>query len=156
MPRKGRIKKRKIFADPVYNSVLVQKFISKVMYDGKKSIAEKIVYDSLKKASEKLKGDPLAVFEKVISSVRPLMEVKPRRVGGSTYQVPIEVEKDRGTSLSMKWIRDYARLRSGRSMVDKLAAELIDAYNGGGGAMKKREDVHRMAEANKAFAHFRW
>ncbi|MFC1767960.1 30S ribosomal protein S7 [Candidatus Margulisiibacteriota bacterium] len=156
MPRKGKIKKRKISADPVYNSVLVQKFISKVMYDGKKSVAENIVYTSLKSAAEKLKGDPQAVFEKVIANIRPVMEVKPRRVGGSTYQVPIEVERDRSTSLSMKWLRDYARLRSGKTMVDKLTAELIDAHNGGGGAMKKREDVHRMAEANKAFAHFRW
>ena len=156
MPRKGKVSKRKIQKDPVYNNVLIQKFIHKVMYDGKKSVAEGIVYHSITKAAEKLKKDPVEVFDKVIENARPLMEVKPRRVGGSTYQVPVEVERERGRSLSMKWIRDYARIRPGRSMEDKLTAEFVDAYNGTGGAMKKREDVHKMAEANKAFAHFRW
>jgi len=156
MPRRGKVKKIKIAPDPVYNSVLVQKFINKIMYSGKKSIAERIVYNSLKMAAEKVKSKPLDVFEKVINNVRPLMEVKPRRVGGSTYQIPIEVPRDRSLSLSMQWIRDNARKRAGKGMEGKLTAELVDAFNGAGGSMKKREDIHKMAEANKAFAHFRW
>ena len=156
MPRKGRAIKRKIAPDPVYNSVLIQKFINKIMFGGKKSIAERIVYTSVKAASDKLKVQPLEMFEKVIENTRPLMEVKPRRVGGSTYQVPVEVEKQRGIALSMNWVRDFAKVRGGRSMAEKLSAEIIDAYNGGGGAIKKREDVHKVAESNKAFAHFRW
>ena len=156
MPRRGKVPKRKISVDPVYGSVLVQKFINKMMIKGKKSVAEKIVYSTIEIVGQKLKKRPLEVFEKVIKNVMPLMEVKPRRVGGSTYQVPVEVSPERGEALAMQWIRDYTRTRAGKSMIEKLSAELIDAYNGTGAAIKKREDTHRMAEANKAFAHFRW
>ncbi len=156
MPRRGKVPKRKVSPDPLYGSVKVQKFINKMMIRGKKSVAEKIVYSSMEIIGQKLKKQPLEVFEKAIKNVTPFMEVKPRRVGGSTYQVPIEVSSERGTALAMKWIRDYTRSRAGRSMIEKLSAELIDAFNGTGAAIKKREDTHRMAEANRAFAHFRW
>ncbi|MCX5725658.1 MAG: 30S ribosomal protein S7 [Candidatus Saganbacteria bacterium] len=156
MPRSGKVKKRKIEADPIYGSVLVQKFINKIMTCGKAAIAEKILYTALKDIASKQKKDPLEVFEGAIKNVTPLMEVKSRRVGGSTYQIPVEVAKDRGISLAMKWLRDNARERPGKSMQEKLAVELFDAYNNAGGAIKKREDAHKMAEANKAFSHFRW
>jgi len=156
MPRYGKIKKREVLADPVFGSKLVQKFINKIMVKGKKSLAEKIFYKSCEVIKAELKKDPLTVFETAIKNVAPLMEVKPRRVGGSTYQVPVEVEPERGKALAMRWIRDYARSRPGKSMIEKLSAEIIDAYNGTGGAAKKREDAHKMAEANRAFAHFRW
>jgi small subunit ribosomal protein S7 len=156
MPRHGKIPKRKISPDPIYGSVTVQKFINKMMMQGKKSKAETIIYSAMELVSEKLKKSPLEVFEKALKNITPFMEVKPRRVGGSTYQVPIEVAPERGEALAMKWVRQFSRSRSGKSMVDKLSAELMDAYNGTGNAMKKKEDTHRMAEANKAFAHFRW
>jgi small subunit ribosomal protein S7 len=156
MPRRGIIKKRKTVADAVYGSVLVQRFINKLMSKGKKSTVEKIFYNSISNASDKLKKQPLEVFEKAINNVRPLMEVKPRRVGGATYQVPIEVPEERGQAISIQWIRDNARSRGGHSMIEKLSAEIMDAYNGVGASMKKREDTHKMAESNKAFAHFRW
>lgn len=156
MPRRGKVPKRKVSPDPLYGSAKVQKFINKMMIRGKKSVAEKIVYSSMEIIGQKLKKQPLEVFEKAIKNVTPFMEVKPRRVGGSTYQVPIEVSSERGTALAMKWIRDYTRSRAGRSMIEKLSAELVDAFNGTGAAIKKREDTHRMAEANRAFAHFRW
>jgi small subunit ribosomal protein S7 len=156
MPRRGNIFKRKIAPDSVYNSVSVQKFINKMMWAGKKSTVEKLFYGALDAASEKLKKPQIEIFEKALNNVRPLMEVKPRRVGGATYQVPIEVSEERGLSISMQWIRENARIRSGHSMIERLSAEMIDAYNGIGASMKKREDTHKMAESNKAFAHFRW
>ena len=156
MPRRGNIVKRKIAPDSVYNSVSVQKFINKMMWAGKKSTVEKLFYGALDVASEKLKKPQIEIFEKALNNVRPLMEVKPRRVGGATYQVPIEVSEDRGLSISMQWIRKNARVRSGHSMIERLSAEMIDAYNGIVASMKKREDTHKMAESNKAFAHFRW
>ncbi len=156
MPRYGQVKKREILPDPVFGSVTVQKFINKIMIKGKKSLSESIFYESCEMIKQKLNKDPLEVFEGAIKNVTPLMAVKPRRVGGSTYQVPVEVPPERGLALAMRWIRDNARERPGKSMVEKLSAEIIDAYNGAGGAAKKREDTHKMAEANRAFAHFRW
>lgn len=156
MPRRGKIVKKKILPDPVFGKVIVQKFINKMMLMGKKSKVETIFYGALDRASEKLKKNQIEIFEKALDNVRPLMEVKPRRVGGATYQVPIEVPLERGQSLSMQWIRENAKARGGHSLQEKLAAELVDAYNGTGASMKKREDTHKMAEANKAFAHFRW
>jgi len=156
MPRRGNIVKRKILPDAVYGNVTVQKFINKMMWKGKKSTAEKLFYGALDMASGKLKKPQLEIFEKALNNVRPLMEVKPRRVGGATYQIPIEVSEDRGLSISMQWIRQNARSRPGHSMIERLSAELMDAYNGVGASMKKREDTHKMAEANRAFAHFRW
>jgi len=156
VPRYGRVKKREPKLDAVFGSELVQKFINKLMIHGKKSKAEKIFYSAMEIASQKLKKDSLEIFEKVLENVMPLVEVKARRVGGSTYQVPIEVSKERGVALAMQWLRDVSRERPGKSMVDRLSLELIDAYNSGGLAVRKREDVHKTAEANKAFAHFRW
>jgi len=156
MPRRGNIVKKKILPDPIYGSVQIQRFINKMMWEGKKSKVETIVYEALDTASAKLKKPQLEVFQKAIDNVRPLMEVKPRRVGGATYQVPIEVPLERGQAISIQWIRENARKRAGHTMQEKLAAEFMDAYNGTGASMKKREDTHKMAEANKAFAHFRW
>lgn len=156
MPRRGKVVKRKVSPDPVYGKVIIQKFINKMMHKGKKSKVEAILYGALDIASEKLKKPQLEVFEKALDNVRPLMEVKPRRVGGATYQVPLEVPLERSQSLSMQWIRENAKARGGHSLQEKLSAELIDAYNGTGASMKKREDTHKMAEANRAFAHFRW
>jgi len=156
MPRYGKVKKRKILPDAVFGSETIQKFINKIMIRGKKSVAERVFYGACDVVAGKLKKDPREVFDTAIRNVAPLMEVKPRRVGGSTYQVPIEVSRERGTALAMRWIRDNARTRPGKSMIDKLSAELIDAFNNTGAAIKKREDTHKMAEANKAFAHFRW
>ena len=156
MPRSGRVKRRKFAGDPVFGNIAIHKFINKLMYDGKKSKAENIFYNSIEAAAQKVKKAPLEVFEQVLKNVSPLMEVKARRVGGATYQVPIEVTQSRGMGLAMQWLRDAARSRSGKSMVDKLAAEFVEAFSGTGGAMKKRDDMHKTAEANKAFAHFRW
>lgn len=156
MPRKGPVPKREIAPDPLYNNVDVAKLINKVMIDGKKSIAEKIVYGAFDVIREKTKRDPLEVFYQALNNVMPLVEVRPRRVGGANYQVPIEVRPDRSKSLGLRWLVQYARERQGRSMIEKLAQEIMDAANGTGGAVKKREDTHRMAEANKAFAHYRW
>jgi small subunit ribosomal protein S7 len=156
MPRKGPVPPREILPDPVYGDKLVAKLINKVMKDGKKSKAEKIVYGAFDIIKEKLGEDPLKVFHKAVENVKPLMEVRPRRVGGATYQVPMEVNERRQIHLALKWIVDAARARSERGMVNKLANELIDAYNERGGAFKKKEDTHKMAEANKAFAHYRW
>lgn len=156
MPRRGPVTPREIPPDPVYNSVLVQKLINKVMLDGKKSIAEKIVYGAMEIIREKTKQDPLAVLEKAIQNVTPLLEVRPRRVGGATYQVPIEVPPRRGLSLALRWIVRAARERKGMPMKERLALEILDALNNTGGAIKKRDEMHRMAEANKAFAHYRW
>lgn len=156
MPRYGKIPKRKIPADAVYASVLVQKFINRLLTQGKKSKAEKIVYVALEEIGKKLNKDPLEVFNKAIDNATPFLEVKARRVGGATYQIPIEVTRARGQALAMKWLLDVARGRNGKSMIENLSAELMDAYNRVGGAVKKREDLHKTADANRAFAHFRW
>ena len=156
MPRKGRVSKRERLPDPKYNDVLVQRFVNSVMWDGKKSLARRLVYRALDLMEKKLKEDPLRAFRKAMDNVKPELEVKARRVGGATYQVPVEVRLDRKMSLAIRWILRYARVRSEKTMIEKLAGELIDAYNNRGGAIKKREDTHKMAEANKAFAHYRW
>jgi small subunit ribosomal protein S7 len=157
MPRRREIPKREVPSDPLYNSSLVTKFINTVMRDGKRSTAEQIMYGSLKIIQDKTGDDPLKVFKKAVENVKPALEVKSRRVGGSNYQVPIEVNPNRRLSLSIRWLVGYARSRGdGKTMEEKLANEFMDAANMRGGAVKKREDTHRMAEANKAFAHYRW
>ena len=155
--RRRKAQGREILPDPKFNSPTVAKFINMVMERGKKSIAEKIVYGAFEKISKELnEPDAVKIFYKAIDNVRPRLEVKPRRVGGATYQVPIEVRQDRGNSIAMRWIRDYAKTRKGKPMEEKLADEIMMAYKGEGSSVKKRDDVHKMAEANKAFAHFRW
>ncbi|MCS6955443.1 MAG: 30S ribosomal protein S7 [Candidatus Calescibacterium sp.] len=154
--RKKRAEIREVAPDPVFNSVRVARFINKLMWDGQKTIAEKIFYTALKKIEEKTKKDGLEVFNKAIENLKPIYEVRPRRVGGATYQVPVEVDERRGETLAMRWILQVTRAEKGRRMVDKLVDEIIEAYNNGGKSMKIRENVHRMAEANRAFAHFRW
>jgi small subunit ribosomal protein S7 len=156
MPRKGHIAKREALADPVYQSQLVNKFVNSMMWDGKKSTAQSIFYDAMKKLEEKGGDEALKLFKKAVENAKPVLEVKTRRVGGANYQVPVEVNADRRTSLAIRWILTYCRARGEKGMVDKLANELLDAANGRGAAIKKKEDVHRMAEANKAFAHYRW
>ncbi|HOB91660.1 MAG: 30S ribosomal protein S7 [Bacillota bacterium] len=156
MPRRGRIPKREILADPVYNSELVSRFINKIMVDGKKRLAESILYGAFDIVREKTGNDPLEVFEKAIKNVSPVVEVKPRRVGGATYQVPVEVRPERRTALAIRWIVESARARGEYTMRERLAAELMDAANGVGASVKKKDDTHRMAEANRAFAHYRW
>lgn len=156
MPRYGKVPKRDIAPDPVYNSTLLQKFVNKLITGGKKSKAENIIYRVLEELKKKLNQDPLLVFQKAVENITPLLEVKARRVGGATYQVPIEVTKVRGQAIAFQWIREAARERKGKSMVESLTAELLDAFNGTGGAAKKREDLHKTADANRAFAHFRW
>ena len=156
MPRRGKVQKRKRLPDPVYNSELVTRCINNIMKMGKKSRAERIFYGAMEIIAEKTKKEPLEVFTKALENIMPVVEVRPRRVGGATYQVPVEVRPDRRVSLGYRWLLDKARNRSGRTMRERLAAELMDAYNGVGGAVKKREDTHRMAEANKAFAHYRF
>ncbi len=157
MPRRREVPKRDIAADPLYQSALVSKFINCIMYGGKRSTAERIIYKSFDIIKEKTSDDPLKVFKKAIDNVKPSLEVKSRRVGGSNYQVPVEVNPNRRLSLSIRWLVGYARSRGdGKTMQEKLANEFMDAANLRGGAVKKREDVHRMAEANKAFAHYRW
>ncbi len=154
MPRRGKIARRAIPPDPRFQSITVQQFINKVMLSGKKSTAEKIVYDALDMASERLKRPAMEVFDQALRNASPSIEVKPRRVGGATYQVPVEVKSDRRTTLAMRWILTAARNRSGRPMHERLAMELMDAYNNTGSTIKRREDVHRMAESNRAFAHY--
>ena len=156
MPRKGPVSKREVLPDPLYGSKLVTRFVNRLMYSGKKGAAEKIFYQSLQSLAEKTGEEPMHAFEKALDNVKPRLEVKSRRVGGATYQVPMEVRSDRQISLSIRWLINYARSRGEKGMIAKLSAELLDAYNGRGGAVKKREDTHRMAEANKAFAHYRW
>jgi small subunit ribosomal protein S7 len=156
MPRRREVPKRETLPDPVYGSTLITKFISCMMNGGKKSVAERIFYGSFDQIKEKSKEDPVKIFKKAMDSVRPVLEVKSRRVGGATYQVPVEVPQDRRTSLAIRWIISNSRGRSEKTMKDKLAAEILDASNNRGGAIKKKEDTHRMAEANKAFAHYRW
>lgn len=154
--RRRRAEKRELLPDPKYKSKIVSKFVNMLMERGKRSLAENIVYSAFETASKKVGKEPLEVFQKALDNARPLVELKSRRVGGATYQVPVEVRQDRGMSIAMRWIRDFARSRKGRPMVEKLANEIIDAYKGEGPAVKKREDTHKMAEANKAFSHFRW
>jgi small subunit ribosomal protein S7 len=156
MPRRGTVVPREIEVDPVYQSPLVSKFINKVMMSGKKSLAERIVYGAFDIISEKTDKDALDVFETAVKNATPLLEVRPRRVGGATYQVPMEVRPSRRTSLAIRWLVQYARQRGERTMPERLAQELIDASQNAGGAVKKRDETHRMAEANKAFAHYRW
>jgi small subunit ribosomal protein S7 len=156
MPRKGTISRRAQATDPVYGSDLVEKFICTMMWEGKKSTAQRVFYGAMDQITKKTAGDALVVFKKALENIKPLVEVKTRRVGGANYQVPVEVNPFRRQSLAIRWLLQYSRERAGRTMIDKLADELIDASNSRGGAMKKKEDVHRMAEANKAFAHYRW
>jgi len=156
MPRKGFVPRREVTTDSVYGSDLVQKFINSMMWDGKRSTAQRIFYGAMDQIGVKTNGDALNTFKKAIENVKPVLEVKTRRVGGANYQVPVEVNPFRRQSLAIRWLLLYARTRSGKTMTDKLAEELLDAANARGGAMKKKEDEHRMAEANKAFAHYRW
>jgi small subunit ribosomal protein S7 len=156
MPRKGFVPRREVTTDSVFGSDLVQKFINSMMQDGKRSTAQRIFYGAMDQIGQKTNGEALATFKKAIENVKPVLEVKTRRVGGANYQVPVEVNPFRRQSLAIRWLLLYARTRSGKTMTDKLAEELLDAANARGGAMKKKEDVHRMAEANKAFAHYRW
>lgn len=154
--RKGRAVKRDVLPDPIYNSKVVTKLINQIMNDGKRGTAEKILYQAFETIKEKTKQDPMEIFNKAIENITPALEVKARRVGGSNVQVPLEVSTTRGQALALRWLVNYARLRPGKGMADRLASEIMDAANGIGGAVKKREDTHKMAEANKAFAHYRW
>ena len=156
MPRRGNIAKRDVLADPIYNSKMVTRLVNSVMLDGKKGVAQKIVYEAFSMIQEKTGNDPLETFEKAMENIMPSLEVKARRVGGATYQVPMEVRPARRTTLGLRWLTAYARSRSERTMAERLAGELMDAANNTGSAVKKREDTHKMAEANKAFAHFRY
>ena len=156
MPRRGFTAKRDVLPDPLYNSKLVTKLINNIMLDGKKGVAQKIVYEAFDIIKEKTGEEPLTVFEKCMENIMPVLEVKARRVGGATSQVPIEVRADRRQTLGLRWLTTYSRNRSERTMKERLAAEILDALNGNGGAAKKCDDTHKMAEANKAFAHFRW
>ena len=154
--RKRRAVKRDVLADPIYNSKLVTKLINQIMQDGKKGTAQKILYNAFDMIKEKTNQDPMEVFEKAMENIKPALEVKSRRVGGANYQVPIEVKPARSQALALRWLVNYSRLRGGHTMAENLANEIIDASNGVGAAVKKREDAHKMAEANKAFAHYRW
>ena len=156
MSRRGQISKRDVLPDPLYNSKLVTKLINNIMYDGKKGVAQTIVYDAFKIVEEKIGQNPLEVFTEALENVMPVLEVKARRVGGSNYQVPMEVRADRRQTLGLRWITAYSRSSGEKTMAERLAAEIIDAKNSTGGAFKKKEDVHKMAEANKAFAHYRY
>ena len=156
MPRKGRPKKRKLKVDPVYKNKIIAQFINKILTDGKKSISESIVYKSLKVLEERTKGNPLEILDKCLDNIRPVLEVKPRRVGGATYQVPIEVSPERANTLAIRWLVDFASKRKEKSMAERLAAEILDGASNTGNSIKKKEDLHKMAEANRAFAHYRW
>ena len=156
MPRRGQISKREVLPDPIYNSQLVTKLINNIMYDGKKGVAQKIVYDAFAIVEAKENKTPLEVFQAALENVMPVLEVKARRVGGSTYQVPMEVRAERRQTLGLRWMTAFSRKRSERTMAEKLAGEIIDAKNSAGGAFKKKEETHKMAEANKAFAHYRY
>ena len=156
MPRKGHIAKRDVLADPIYNSKLVTRLINKIMLDGKKDVAENILYNAFQIVEEKTGQQPMEVFEKALDNVMPELELKLRRVGGANYQVPVEVSRERRLTLGLRWIVNYSRLRSEKTMEQRLANEIIDASNGVGQSVKKKEDTHKMADANKAFAHFRW
>lgn len=156
MPRRGNVAKRDVLPDPMYNSKLVTRLINNIMYDGKKGVAQKIVYEAFEIVEEKTGKNALEVFEQAMENVMPSLEVKARRVGGANYQVPIEVRLERRQTLGLRWMASYSRLRSEKTMKERLAGEILDALNGAGGAAKKRDDTHKMAEANKAFAHYRW
>ena len=156
MPRKGHVELREVLPDPVYSSDLVEKFINCMMWDGKKAVSQRIFYTAVEKAGQTANEEPMKVFKKAVENCKPLLEVKTRRVGGANYQVPVEVNANRRTSLAIRWLIGYARERGEKGMIDKLSAEILDAANNRGAAIKKKEDVHRMAEANKAFAHYRW
>ena len=156
MPRKGNIPKREVLPEPVYGSVVVAKLINSIMLDGKKGVAQKIVYDAFKKVEDTTGENPLEVFEKAMNNIMPVLEVKARRVGGANYQVPVEVRPERRQTLGLRWLTKYTRARGEKTMAERLAKELIDASNNTGGSVKKKEDTHKMAEANKAFAHYRW
>jgi small subunit ribosomal protein S7 len=156
VPRRGNIAKRDVLPDPIYGSKMVTRLVNNIMYDGKKGVAQKIVYGAFDIVKEKTGKEPLEAFEQALENIMPVLEVKARRVGGATYQVPLEVRPARRQTLGLRWLTTYARARSERTMQERLAGELMDALNGTGGACKKREDTHKMAEANKAFAHFRW
>ena len=156
MPRRGNVAKRDVLPDPMYNSKLVTRLVNNIMIDGKKGVAQKIVYEAFEIVAEKTGKDALEVFEQAMENVMPSLEVKARRVGGSTYQVPMEVRPERRQTLGLRWLTNYSRLRSEKTMKERLAGEILDAINGAGGAAKKRDDTHKMAEANKAFAHYRW
>ena len=156
MPRRGNVAKRDDLPDPMYNSKLVTRLINNIMYDGKKGVAQKIVYEAFEIVEEKTGKNALEVFEQAMENVMPSLEVKARRVGGANYQVPIEVRPERRQTLGLRWMANYSRLRSEKTMKERLAGEILDALNGAGGAAKKRDDTHKMAEANKAFAHYRW
>ena len=156
MSRKRKAPIRKIYPDPKYGSVIISKFINSIMYDGKKTTAEKILYDAMDKIKEKSKEDPIKIFNSAISNVKPNLEVRSRRVGGATYQVPVEVKTNRGQTLALRWLMDATRKRKNKTMAEKLYSEILDASQNKGSAIKKREDTHKMAESNKAFAHFRW
>lgn len=156
MPRKGPIPRRDVMPDPIYGNRMVTRLVNKIMYDGKKGVAQGIVYGAFDAIRERTGKDPMEVYEAALRNVMPVLEVKARRVGGSNYQVPVEVRTDRRITLGIRWLVNYARLRGEKTMEEKLAGELLDASNNAGGAVKKKEDTHRMAEANKAFAHYRW
>jgi small subunit ribosomal protein S7 len=156
MPRRGNVAKIEILPDPVYNSIILTKFINQIMLDGKKGVAESIVYGAFDIIREKINKDPMEIFDEAMKNVMPVLEVKARRVGGANYQVPVEVRADRRQALGIRWLVLFSKKRSGKNMQEKLAAELMDAANNTGASVKKREDTHKMAEANKAFAHYRW
>jgi small subunit ribosomal protein S7 len=156
VPRKGPAIRREIAADPVYQNPLVTQLINKVLLDGKKTVAERTVYEALEQISQKTANDPVITLKKAVDNVRPMLEVKSRRVGGASYQVPVEVKPQRGTTLALRWLVNYSRARRENSMSERLTAEIMDAANGAGTSVKRREDMHKMAEANKAFAHYRW
>lgn len=156
MPRRGFVPKREVLPDPMYNSIVVTKLINNIMYDGKKGVAQKIVYDAFEIVKEKTGKDAIDAFNEALENIMPKLEVKARRVGGATYQVPMEVRADRRQTLGLRWLTAYSRQRNERTMAERLAAEIMDAVNNTGGACKKRDETHKMAEANKAFAHYRW
>jgi len=156
MPRKGPVPRRDVLPDPIYNSKLVTRLINRIMIDGKKGVAQRILYNSFELIRQRTGNEPMEVFEAAIKNIMPVLEVKARRVGGANYQVPIEVKPERRTTLGLRWLVNYARLRGEKTMEERLAAEIIDASNNTGASVKKREDTHKMAEANRAFAHYRW
>ena len=156
MPRKGHVSKREVLPDPLYNSKVVTKLINNIMLDGKKGVAQKIVYGAFNRVAEKTGKEAMEVFETALNNIMPALEVKARRVGGATYQVPMEVRPERRQTLGLRWVTTYSRARNERTMKERLAGEIMDAVNGTGGAAKKRDDTHKMAEANRAFAHYRW
>jgi len=156
MPRKGPVPKRDVLPDPIYNSKLVTRLINRIMIDGKRGVAQRILYDAFELIKTRTGNEPMEVFEQALKNIMPVLEVKARRVGGANYQVPIEVKPDRRTSLGLRWLVNYSRLRGEKTMEERLASEIIDASNNTGASVKKREDTHKMAEANKAFAHYRW